>query len=133
MQSGWRLGQLDPPRPTPTDHSQKISILKSTTSTLSPFNKINSKTKISTIKPLSFHERFTNYYRTRAKIFSKDNSQYTKKFQRLQSFRANCKFKRKCKKEISEVEEIRTFDNRPYGIVNLEGKKLKGLLDSGAS
>lgn len=130
-QSEWGLGQLDPLRPFPTDHLSNTSILKRTTSNLS--NKTNFNNNICPIRFPSFHERFENYYRARARIFSKNNSQYTKKFQRLQTFRTNCKLKKKSLKEVSEVEEIKTSDNRPYGTVFIEGKELKGLLDSGAS
>lgn len=91
------------------------------------------KDEISTNKPLSFHERFCNYLKTRARIFGNTPVQYTKSYKRLKTYRNHCKLKSKMKKEIASLGTLHEKDNRPFGKVYLEGKEMYGLLDSGAS
>lgn len=107
-----------------------VSILRRT-------EEVNTENKDEKIKSKlvfpSFEERLKNYNEVKAKIFSETPTMYTKRFKRLKMFRTKCKQRKKYQKQAVSIQEICVNDNRPFGIVLLEGIELKGLLDSGAS
>lgn len=81
---------------------------------------------------LSFEERMKNYMTIRNRIF---NESIPKKVKRLREMRARFKTKKNVTKELEEMSEINSYfkDCRPNVVVDIEGTKIRGLLDSGAS
>lgn len=77
----------------------------------------------------SYDERLKNYQEVRKRIFE---DSIPKKVQKLREMRKSFKDRKIASNELNAVS-INFSDNRPHAIVNLEGKRCVGLLDSGAS
>lgn len=84
----------------------------------------------------TFHERFVNYLKVRARIFKDDPCnppKLSKKINKLRTFRKNSKLKRKAVRLISSFGRLHLSDDRPYATIILSDVEVKGLLDSGAN